>query len=487
MENLKAVALSAWVYVYPTSHDVKGSFVFTVSNEVGVNVCWRGLTVMDPEVPRGKWFKISGFFDLTSFEFKPGYKIQIYFWNTSSTDILIDDYFISLGGPVERRGDSARVDMTKPAGYTEKFNYPPFRVALLEKESVSQGINPSDINPEDLVVAGDFLGSSHDDVISIRKDGKASVWAFCAEKEEFRKLTLANPAVIASIAPISDLQKGRFMPGKPEQFVVSGEKGWVLCSLDPSGDPCAKSTPQQYSIRVLSRSGDHPSSLLAGDFTGDQRSAILFVDANGNWKLQRFEPADKAGGTWKIIANGDHSPVAEWNRENYETGLSAGRFLSSQNCDLVLAVTKKKSDGKYSYTLLRLNGGKSGWEPLYREKQHRAGLTIGTDTLKPGDRFLLLPVLGSNPVVLRYNRDWRYDLKEIRFNDTTFAIRSSVDFHGFEKSCNPKYYESLRLVPGSFLSPGSGSLLVAGKVARDRQYQTVLPDFIQIYSFPAHQ
>jgi len=194
IENLKAVALSAWIYVFPTNKEVKGSLVFTASNEAGVNVCWQGRGVVEPEVPRGKWFKISTYIDLTSVSFKPGYKLQVYFWNNSSTDILIDDYFIAFGGAVDRRGDSARVDMTRPAGFIPKFNYPPFPVSVLEREQVGKTINPGEVDQDDFVIVGDFFNTGNDALFVIRKDGRAATYVFCREKIEFRKIKLNNPA-----------------------------------------------------------------------------------------------------------------------------------------------------------------------------------------------------------------------------------------------------------------------------------------------------
>ena len=110
-ENLREVSLSAWIYVLPTEKEVKGSLVFTASNQLGVNVCWKGVSLHEPEIPRGKWFRISGRFDLSDVTFHPDTRIQVYFWNTSSTDILIDDYFMVFGGEKPRRGDSAIVEI----------------------------------------------------------------------------------------------------------------------------------------------------------------------------------------------------------------------------------------------------------------------------------------------------------------------------------------------------------------------------------------
>ncbi|MEI7661351.1 MAG: hypothetical protein WCK34_04105, partial [Bacteroidota bacterium] len=238
IENLKAVALSAWIYVFPTKKEVKGTFVFTASNELGVNVYWQGVGLHEPEVPRGKWFKISGNFDLSAVKFKQDYKLQIYFWNNSSTDILIDDYNIIFGGPVERRGDSAKVDMTLPAGYAPRLNYPPFPVSYLEKETLSGLPKPADIGESDRVVAGNFMNTGNDGLFITTLGGKPSAFAFCPENCEFRRIILGNPSSLAAVAPVKMILRGRFLNGTGDQVVISGDRCWVLAAIDMAGAPC---------------------------------------------------------------------------------------------------------------------------------------------------------------------------------------------------------------------------------------------------------
>jgi hypothetical protein len=487
IENLKAVALSAWIYVFPTKNDVKGSLVFTASNEVGVNVCWQGLTLAEPEVPRGKWFKISTYIDLTRVSFKPGYKLQVYFWNNSSTDILVDDYFIAFGGSVDRRGDSARVDMTKPAGFVQKLNYPPFPVSLLEKESLDHPLNPADIDPEDFTIAGNFFNTGNDGLLVIRKDGRPAAYAFCPGNREFRKISLMNPAILAPIIPVKKVLKGKFLSTQSDQFIVIGSKDWLVGELNPQENPCNQAGTLQSGLKILCKSEALPGSVIAGDFNGDRRDEILVIDDHGSWQVMSFEPAGKAGGTWKVMVKDDNNPVKEWNQDEQEIGLSVGRFLPGIANDVVLTVTRNKSDGKYAYSLRKLNFPGKRWDPLFNEKQDNLGKTIGLDTLKPADIFFSFSRVGSKLTTFRYNRDWRYDLKEIQFNDTAFTILSGVDFHGYDEDRNPKYYESLKFVPGCFLNSSSGSFLAIGKVQKSRQYQAILPDFIQLYSLPVNK
>lgn len=485
VQNLKAVALSAWIYVFPTKNEVKGSMVFTASNELGVNVCWEGIGVVEPEVPQGKWFKVSKYFDLSKVQFKPDYKIQVYFWNNSSTDILVDDYTIVFGGAVDRRGDSAWVDMTKPAGYTPRFNYPPFPVSMLEKEMTGTRSKLAEISPADNMVAGNFMNTGHDGLFIINTHGLPAVYAFCSETSELRKITLTNPSVIAPVQRVKKLLKGRFLGNQSDQLIVSGEKGWILGTFEPVPNPCDGSGTQQTNLKILWKSEAPAPSIYTGDFNGDRQTEILIISDDGSWKVMSFDTKSNAGGSWKIMAEDDHDPVKDWNKSTQEVGISVGRFLPGTASDLILTVVKRKGEQAYSYSLRKLNFSRMRWDPLFSEKQNYAGKTIGPDTLKPSDLFFILSAQpGNEAKVYRYNRSWRYDLKEIRFNDTTFRIVSDVDFQGFDKDRNPKYYETLTLVPGYFLSPSAGKFLVIGSVAKERHYSSILPDFVHLYAIP---
>ncbi|MEI7663669.1 MAG: hypothetical protein WCK34_15790 [Bacteroidota bacterium] len=195
--------------------------------------------------------------------------------------------------------------------------------------------------------------------------------------------------------------------------------------------------------------------------------------------MMSFDQAGTAG-KWKVIASDDRDPVAEWNSKGRETALASGRFLQDAASDQVLTVTKGKDDAKCSYSLRKFSMGRMKWEPLFPVKQDNLGRTVGLDTLKPADQ---IAPLDNGAGFMRYNRDWRFDLKRIIFSDTTFVIRSTVDFQGYEMDRNPKYYESLTLVPGHFLSATGVSYLVIGHIAKERHYEKILPDFIDLYSF----
>ena len=197
-----------------------------------------------------------------------------------------------------------------------------------------------------------------------------------------------------------------------------------------------------------------------------------------------FDQPGSGGGAWRVVAEDRQSPVKEWVVKNRVVNLSAGRFLSHSATDQVLTVSHAAGEAKSGFTIRRFSTSRMKWEAVYPEKHDFCGKTIGLDTLKTSDIFFAISSGdGGDGGVLRYNRDWRFDLKEISFNDSTFAIRNSLDFHGYTLDHNPKYYESLILIPGHFLSGSGTSFVAVGHMTKGEHYDATLPDFTDLYSF----
>lgn len=258
-----------------------------------------------------------------------------------------------------------------------------------------------------------------------------------------------------------------------------------MAALDPVTNPCSPSGTLQMNLKILWKSEVPATSIYTGDFTGDHRSEILMISDNGSWKVMSFEQSGNTLGNWKVMAEDDHDPVKGWNRSNQEITISTGKFLQHTANDQVLTVMKGKGDAKCTWSISKLNISRMKWDPVFPEKQNYCGKTIGLDTLKPSDILFAGNTGEGNELrFFRYNRDWRFDLKEICFNDTSFTILSSFDFHGFTLDRNPKYYESLRLIPGHFLNASDISFLTIGHIAKERHYETILPNFIDLYAIP---
>ena len=498
LRDMKAVALSAWVYVFPSSAEPEGSLVFTITNTVGVNTCWKGVSLHGPYVPREKWFKISGSFDLSDVTIRPDDKVQIYFWNNSDTRILSDDFYVVFGTQAPRRGDSAMVDMTR-GGYTPKLNIPPFPVFLLSPEktfnSNEEGL---DITPNDRIVSGRFANSQDglESVFVIRPDGTPVLYHYCSEAG-FMQIGVDCPGALRNLMAAADPMIASFMGAGRDQLLFAGKDGILLAGVDQAASLCGK-TGTTVSLNVLWQSDGaaingisnrNPAGVIPCDVNGDGTSELLVIGERGSWVLFRFA---KTG--WTELAKGDENRIGEWDDKYFEYAITAGPFLKGSSQSQLLTVFSEKGKNRYSYSLVRYDPVEKKFVKALRGREGNVGLTVGHDTLKPGDRFMFGQFRpGGGKTILRYNRDWRFDLKEIQFNDSTFAILGNVDFTGYEKDRNPKFYEALKLVPGRITNPTLTSVMVIARNCKDRNYKgglckewenlPYLPNTLRIYSF----
>lgn len=487
VENLKEVSLSTWVYVFPTTKEVNATFVLAASNELGVNICWKGVGLSGTGIPCGKWFKISGKLDLSEVQFKPEYKLKIYFWNNSPTDILVDDYYMVFGSQPDRRGDTVFVDMTKETSFNPRLNFPPFPTVSLER--VHGWKKMKEISPSDKIISGDFLNDQErlEEILVVHKGLKPFFLSFCASSTEIRKIPFHTPSSALPFFTSGNIWKGKFLAAQGEQLLMASENGMMLGKFTNSKGPCASES--EIIFNIVWQSFDKKLSgiymkdnqwVFPGDFNKDGISELLLLMDHGYWKILQFDQAKKD--SWEILAEGDRNPVREWDRSVFEIGLSVDHFLADIGQDVILSVVKNKQTGKSDYSLRWYHSSGGKFESKYPEKSEYFGKTIGLDTLKPTDRFFTsASESGQGRMVLRYNRDWRFDLKQLTFNDTAFQIQANVDFHGYDKDHNPKYYESLRIIPGKYTVQGNTTYFILGS---NKEETTELPDVMELYSFP---
>jgi hypothetical protein len=439
-------------------------------------------------------------FDLSDVTFKPGYKLVFYFWNNSSTDILVDDFYIVFGGPKPRKGDSTLVDLAHGTPFTPKFNFPPYPFHLFGKEEINNEnssflikhgkTKEGDISPYDRIFSGHFISDNRgtEDLLVINKAGKADLFTLCRDDKAFRKITPVIPPDLQSFFQSADVITGCFSGGGTAQLLLSGPKGLLVGEFEKIRDACSGNAVKA-SFKTLWKTTNNPfpagtGHLIAADLYGNNVTEILATAADGSWKVFRFEKGKKEPLT--VLASGDSDPLKQWNNLQTDFKITPGRFLQKYPQELLLTVSGDKTKPGYSWSLLRFDPASHSFIPCFNEKQNHLGKTIGLDTLKPDDQILsdIFDNSGKRKV-FRYNRDWRYDLKEIRFNDSTFQVIANMDFIGYEKDFNPKYYEILRLVPAMLVNPGLTSFLVIGKNCKKKDpKEKECKEFIDLPALP---
>jgi hypothetical protein len=296
------------------------------------------------------------------------------------------------------------------------------------------------------------------------------------------------PADLIPFFQSGHIISGCFSAGGTTQLLLSGPNGILVGEFEKIRDACSGSAVKT-TFKTILKVTTNPfpggnGQLIAADLDGNKITEILSISENGSWKLFRFERGGKEH--LSILASGDSDPLKQWNGLKNHVKITPGHFLQKYSMDLLLTVSGVKTKSGYSWGLLRFDPTTRSFISCFSEKQNYQGKTIGLDTLKPEDEIFTGIFDNSGKVkIFRYNRDWRYDLKEIRFNDSTFQVIANMDFTGYEKDFNPKYYEILRLVPAMLINPGITSLLVIGKNCKNKDpKEKECKEFIDIPSLP---
>ena len=277
--------------------------------------------------------------------------------------------------------------------------------------------------------------------------------------------------------------------GQPvSEVLLIGKEKTIIGRFDHLKDACTSSSNLKTTFKIVSdpsstflcRLFTEEATWITGDFNGDNRSEILVLPGDGSWKLFGFSGTGADQGSWQQVAESKNTGIACWDKRSFKFSVNCGKFLPGTNADVMLTAGIKNNIPDYS--IYRFDQSLKQFVPCFKTTKDNWGRTTGLDTIKPDNRFFTGKFLGGPGIeVLRYNREWRYDLKQIRFGDSTFRILANVEFKGYDGDHNPKYYEMLRILPGNFIDSKKTTLMIIGR-NKSKSVVRILPDVLQVYS-----
>ena len=197
--------------------------------------------------------------------------------------------------------------------------------------------------------------------------------------------------------------------------------------------------------------------IISGKFSDETREQLMLIQKDGTWKIVSFEK-----NKWIELFKGK---VEEWVSKNSK---SSFHFIEKDRRILCIKenLISKNSD-YFMHSFLPFGTLKSAFQ-----NNDNKGLLNSMDTLKTTDFYISLKA-----GIIRLNRDWRFDLKEIIFNEKGFVINNTIDFTAYTADQNPKFYESSVIVPGNYFEPLKPALMVlSGNKKKD-----ILPDVLQFF------
>ncbi|NVO02570.1 MAG: hypothetical protein HXX09_07675 [Bacteroidetes bacterium] len=497
LSNARHFSLSSWIFIKDKSSKPDFTLVFSIE-ENKKSIFWYGNTVAGENLESEKWFKISSTGVLDSMvKLNNNCIFKIYLWNKSKCNILMDDVAVVIGQEF-KKGNYLSETPIDPYSYIPKFNLPPFRSLFFKAIDIGNnndkylvnhdGQKHGEFKFDDKVFIGNFLKyrNNSQSILLANPSGDLNIYYFCETEKRFSKSTIKNSIIPKQSINSNELLIGDFNADFVDEllFIDKAKKQLVLLKINNPKQLCPKDESETIEFSKISQFStnqitglniNESNKYISADIDGDNSSELIKIDQNGSYFVYKYTLKG-----WQSV-NLEAKNIPEWNSSKNELQIVKGKFLKKFNKDVLLSVYSTKKSKTNNYTIFFFNEKTKVFESFYTINKAPKGKIIGLDTLKTSDTFIVGNYDNDKEdELLRYNRDWRFNLKEIKFNDSTFAIQSNIDFTGFKKSQNPKYYEDLTIFSGNFFNKNFSSLLTIKR--NKKNVVNFLPNSIEIYS-----
>jgi len=472
-ENFIRVGFSAFVYVFNENFkNLKADLVFSIVDKAGNNVVWKGVTMSNVFMKPNQWTKITGAFDIDINTIPEDGVIKTYLWNDSKTNILIDDILVVVGNDLPYRGDTTYCDVSVENGWPRLFNYPPFPWQYLIKDEIgnensaclvkNKSTTAGKIYPQTKICTGNFYNTQNlkDKIIAV-EGNTLNAYSYCEQSKSFSNDLSFKLTEKDALWSTSNLYSGKFEGRLNDEILLidsTSKKINLLVLKNETQGSCTAKVGVMKLNKLWEGSFDNfkyndkewPVNFTVTYLINSQKAQLLCVYSSGNWQI--FEYLNK---NWNALAK-SNNPIKDWDAKSNKYNLVSGRFLPKANADILLSVSTSLKANASTYSLWAFNKENKTFTELSSSRKSKVW---GIDTLKASDYLFTVKNELNGTTLMRYHNDWRFDMKNIAFNDSSYQILSNIDFKGHPNDFNPKYYEALRIIPGCFIDKQKTSLI----------------------------
>lgn len=434
-DSIRSISISAWFFPERTGGDV--NLVAAVKRD-DKQIFWEGKSSLKMNLKEKSWNKVNARFKLNQVGILPGDVIEVYAWNKSGPAVFADDFEIVYGDPAERSGTPTVIDMNKAgtAGVLPARNTPPFPVSHFNKLPVLTGNSlrlipgsaDSEIQPDDQFVAGRFLSSATDQLLRFGKSG-LQVYAVCEGSKWVESLRIALPEGWSNEGTVhcGDLDGD----GRVEMIHISRE---ISIGFFGNESPCSgKATMRATSSAKKTAAG---AAYLLADLDGDRRCELLEVDKQGNWSVHQWNRNE-----WRQTGAGNDAMFKS------VSALHSIRNAAGRPGHWIVCGTGR---GEPSFFI-------TAWNPSAGKFKFTEAAKSESGSFKEHDRIWQYD---ASDEIFALDQTGHFNLRRIRKDEKGFYVSSTFDFNGYDYDHNPKYYEQLQVVKGSFTSSGKMELFV---------------------------
>lgn len=441
-QNINSIGISAWICA--AQPVLNTTYVVTLEDSIsGEMLMWRGKEIAGNNFSPGEWFKISSEFLVEKNALIPSARLNIYFWNRASSGVFIDDMYIVLKQTENNDTINAYCDLTKFSFHDSKqINFPPYLPIEFCKTDFQTNTNfliYNEITKSGLfsekALIGNFVGAAEFDEIILPDSNKnAELFAFCEHDKSFHSFNLEKNKLFNKTWQI--LAAGNVAENITDEIISVQKNELKIFALASVKEQCNNNSDVIYEIQEIASSilSIFPVQVFSLQLIDDKLHEIVVSDAEGNWNILKFSE-----GKIKVLASGN---LSIWNKANYKYIAKTGKFIAAIKNEQILTVFEHKNDTVSSFAMLHFNQQNNSLKSIYTKNATGKGQEIGIEQLRVTDILNVSDFDGDNiSEIVRINREFRYDIKLIRFFDESFEVQGNIEFSGYEGNSNPKYFE----------------------------------------------
>ncbi|MBN2778720.1 MAG: hypothetical protein JXR36_13830 [Bacteroidales bacterium] len=444
-ENLTSIAYS--FHYLCEKPEIDAAFVISISDTLGNDVYWNSTHLSFTDHETGVWDIGNGNAIIPPEAINPSNTIKIYLWNRNDNVVYVDDVYVVIKEDNSITENPVAYNFLSNKKFEKKSNHPPYEYKYISRKEVSQN-KISELNKvftkSRKYVVGKLDKSCKYDVIVAFYPDHTSMVGF-SNNEIFEKT----------------VNFSRDIPQNFNAFV--DENILIISDLDSNTIYAYSYSPNDNNFSLSGSVIVSNAENIAGISSNPDNSLSIFYNT-GN--VSTYLPENESF----ILKSNNKLVNSEFGNLKY----IKGKFIGNSN-QVLLVYMQNKND---KYNIFDYNKSNHSW---ILSNSHINKSSQSFDKLAfLNDYYIFTNVIDSTIGLLQFNKTERFDLKFVKFNKLSYEIMFNIDFVGFPRKQNPKYYEQCKIITGNFFGDDNMEVIIF-----QDNYQKVdwLTQKVEIYSF----
>jgi hypothetical protein len=439
----------AWLFIGDSSIGLEGKLIFQIVDKSNKLKFSAASDIKERKNVNRKWFFVCGKADWKDTKIALTDQVKIYYWNNCKNTVFVDNVQVIFGKQIIK-GEKSLIDNTSPQfQFVQAANQPPYPTVFFENTFAgnvksttiysTDGKDALSLTNEDVFCSGRFIKTNNycEQILVFRNNKPYALLWYETQKSQILFIKIPAEAIADFPGKNSFAAVDADGDGADELVICTGTTAQSLHIYEiMSTQPYLKSMVSE-DINQLGVSGKI-LQIAPYQMANKRNNDIALLDDFGNLYLLKYEKNSMKSETNTVLPQS--------NAKGYEYKMVCGQFINSGSNDNIIVFSSKKKSGRCFYKLYGSDKTFRHFEPLVQ-----GTFDNKCDTL-PSDNSFFKCDINNDKIdeLISFSNGWRYDAKLVSFNKDGYVIAANIDFTGYPKDYNPKYFEKQAMVPGNF-------------------------------------